>query len=158
MAAWKTKRAGQCCVTYYHDTRSAITSTFVDELVNTVDEIYTEADKALMKWRYSMSTITIETEIGRQVDIINSGFLIGDMACPKDFVHTFAKCIKDGLSLGTEPDRMALYTRPPVTDQVAGLSTSTVAVAKKHTGATTEEAIARPAGVRAPLAQPGCAQ
>ena len=69
VAAWKTKRAGRCCVTNYHDMRNAFTSPFVDELVNTVDEIYTEADKAVMKWRYSLPTNTIETEIGRQVDI-----------------------------------------------------------------------------------------
>ncbi len=82
VAAWKTKRAGRCCATNYHDMRSAFASTFVDEPGNTVEEIYTEADTAL-QWRHSGSIITIETEIGRQVGIFSSGGLIGDTACPK---------------------------------------------------------------------------
>ena len=46
---------------------------------------------------------------------------------------------------------MALYSRPRATDQVTDLSISTIADARKHTGATTEEAIARPAEASAKL-------
>ena len=99
--------------------RSAFASTFGSELEETVDQLYKENDRNLMKWRYNMSTITLETEKGRQVYITNSGGLIGDTACPKDFVHTFPKCIRDWqLREGsTAPMRAALITKSPVTGQ-----------------------------------------
>ena len=92
-----------------------------------------------------MSTITLETEHGRRVHIINSGGLIGDTACPKDFVHTFAKCIREWqLRPGsTEPMRMALITKSPVTGHTTDLSISTFAddIAKKHVGKDTQQTV-----------------
>ena len=145
VAGWKAKEAGLSGLSCYHDMRSAFSSTLDTELKATVEDLYSGPDRELMTWRYSMSTITLETEHGRQVHIINSGGLIGDTACPNDFVHTFAKCIRDWqLRPGsTEPMRMALITKSPVTGHTTDLSISTFAddIAKKHVGKDTQQTV-----------------
>ena len=93
IAAWKAKKARKSCATGYHDMRSAFTSTLQEEVMTVVEDLYDENGIGQMRWRYSSSTITIETEKGRRVHAIGSGGLVGDTACPKDFVHIFSKSI-----------------------------------------------------------------